>query len=304
MTVPAVVALDIGGTTLKGAMVSADGQVIARQDLPTSAATGGEAVLRSVLDLTHQLAGASGTRVVAAAAVSPGRVEGGVVRYAANLGWREVPLADRLADAVGVPAVAHNDVTAAALAESVLGGSGPDCLFVALGTGVGAAQVRDGVVLPGATGTAGEIGHVPIHPDGEQCECGQRGCLERYASAAALARRYRALAGREGGAEEVVAGLGRDPAADRVWQEAVEALALALATAVLLLDPARVVLGGGLAGAGEALLAPLRDRLAARLTWREPPPVGVSTLGPDAGWRGAALQAWRLVSPLTSGTRP
>jgi len=298
VTVPAVVALDIGGTTLKGALVGRDGQVLARRDLPTPAA-GGEAVLRAVLDLARHLATA-GAGVVAAVAVAPGRVEDGAVRYAGNLGWRDVPLAARLARSLRVPVAAENDVSAAALAESVLGGSGPDCLFVALGTGVGAAQVRDGAVLPGATGTAGEIGHIPVYPEGEPCECGQRGCLERYASAAGLARRHQALAG--GGpsrAEEVVARLGQDPAADRVWRDAVEALALALVHAVLLLDPARVVLGGGLAGAGEALLGPLRRRLAARLTWREPPPVGISALGTDAGWRGAALRAWRLAAPGT-----
>ncbi len=309
MTAPAVVALDVGGTTLKGALVGAGGDPLLRRDVPTPAAAGGEAVTRAVLDLARSLAAAPGVRVVAAAAVTPGRVADGVVRYAANLGWRDVPLASALAAALGVPAAADNDVSAAALAESAVAPGGTDCLFVALGTGVGAGYVRDGAVLPGATGAAGELGHIPVYPDGEPCSCGQRGCLERYASASGVVRRYRTAGGASpdggagdgrgrddvGGAGDVVARLGRDAVADRVWREAVEALALALATSTLLLDPAAVILGGGLARAGDALLEPLRQQLAARLTWRAAPPVTLSVLGNDAGWRGAALQAWRLV---------
>jgi glucokinase len=304
MTGPgAVVAVDVGGTTLKGALVGADAEVLARLDAHTPAGAGGAAVTAAVVDLARRLATAQpGVVVRGVAAVTPGQVDGGVVRYAANLGWRDVPLAGELSRALGVPAAVDNDVWAAALAESVLGGRGSDCFFVALGTGIGGAHVRDGVVRGGATGAAGEVGHIPVYPDGALCGCGQVGCLEMYASAAGVLRRYRAAAsaadpagtgaGGISGAEAVVARLGRDPAADRVWAEAVEALALALATCTLLLDPGVVVLGGGLAGAGAALLDPLAARLAARLAWRSAPPLELSVLGNDAGWRGASLRAW------------
>jgi glucokinase len=118
-----------------------------------------------------------------------------------------------------------------------------------------------------------------------------------YASAAAVARRYAATRAAAGdpvaatSADAVVAQLDSDPAARAVWVKAIEALALALATTTLLVDPGLIVLGGGLARAGDALLKPLSGRLAARLAWREPPPLELSALGTDAGWRGASLLA-------------
>jgi len=175
---------------------------------------------------------------------------------------------------------------------------------VALGTGIGTGHVRDGRVATGATGGAGELGHIPVYPDGEPCACGQRGCLEVYASAAAVARRYavsRAAVGDpdpHANADAVVARLDSDPVARAVWVKAIEALALALATTTLLVDPGLIVLGGGLARAGDALRGPLSGRLSARLAWRAPPPIELSALGTDAGWRGAGLLAWSV-----AGTR-
>ena len=106
--------------------------------------------------------------------------------------------------------------------------------------------------------------------------------MEAYASASSIARRYRALGGRRA-----------DTAADRAWQDAVEALSLGLATTTLLLDPALIVLGGGLSRAGAALLDPVRHALAARLAWRSAPPVVLSRLGTAAGWIGAAALCYR-----------
>jgi glucokinase len=292
-----VVAVDVGGTTVKGALVGPAGAVLARRTGPTPAA-GGEAAVAAVLALAGELAGADpAVRVVAVAAVSPGHVADGVVRYAANLGWRDVPLADRLTAALGVPARIDHDARAAALAEAFHSGLQESCLYVVLGTGIGAGHVRAGRVDDGATGAAGELGHIPVYPDGEPCGCGQRGCLEVYASGAGLWRRYRPDGGAEpdGSGERVTARLGHDPAADRVWAEAVEALALALATATLLLDPGAVVLGGGVAGAGATLTTPVVARLAALLAWRAAPPVTLATLGTDAGWLGASRLAWDLV---------
>jgi glucokinase len=320
------VAIDLGGTSMKGALVASDGTVLARIDAPTPAAAGGQAVLTAVLALARALA-AAGTRepalaavspaagsptaagpiggagdgepirVVGAAAITPGQVHDGVVRFAANLGWRDVPLAAELSAALGVPAAVEHDAAGAALAEAAHGNRGADCLFVALGTGIGSGHVRDGRVATGSTGGAGELGHIPVYPDGEPCACGQRGCLEVYASAAAVARRYAATRAATGDpvpettADAVVARLDSDPVARAVWVKAIEALALALATTTLLVDPGVIVLGGGLARAGDALLKPLSGRLAARLAWREPPPLELSALGTDAGWRGASLLA-------------
>jgi glucokinase len=309
--VTSAVAIDLGGTSMKGALVAADGTALARIDAPTPAAAGGAAVLAAVLALARSLAAAAGdTRVVGGAAITPGQVHEGIVRFAANLGWRDVPLAAELSAALGVPAAVEHDAAGAALAEAAHGNRGADCLFVALGTGIGTGHVRDGRVATGSTGGAGELGHIPVYPDGEPCACGQRGCLEVYASAAAVARRYaasRAAAGDpdpDSTADAVVARLDSDPVARAVWVKAIEALALALATTTLLIDPGLIVLGGGLARAGDALLKPLSGRLAARLAWRPPPPLELSALGTDAGWRGAGLLAWSVAETQPVGALP
>ena len=292
------VAIDLGGTSMKGALVAADGTALARIDAPTPAADGGAAVLAAVLSLARSLAAAGA--VVGAAAITPGQVHEGVVRFAANIGWRDVPLAAELSAVLGVPAAVEHDAAGAALAEASHGNRSADCLFVALGTGIGTGHVRDGRVATGSTGGAGELGHIPVYPDGDPCACGQRGCLEVYASAAAVARRYAASRAAAGdpdpgvSADVVVARLDSDPVARAVWVKAIEALALALATTTLLIDPGVIVLGGGLARAGDALLRPLSGRLAARLAWRSPPPLELSALGTDAGWRGAGLLAWSV----------
>lgn len=293
-----VVGIDVGGTQVKAARFSAAGEAVARATVATPS---GPSVTAAVQQLARDLVTPS---TAAVGVVVPGVLDraAGVVRWSANLGWRDVPLRDLLADDLGRPVVLEHDNTASALAEHAA--LGADLFYVGLGTGIGAAYVVDAAPLRGATGLAGELGHVQVRPDGEPCACGQVGCLEVYASAAGVARRFAARGGRPGAtAADVVAAQGIDPVATAVWSEAVDALGSALATATLLLDPARIVLGGGLAGAGEALTGPVASALAARLTWRPAPPVSVSRLGADAGVRGAALVARTRAVPLAGAAR-
>jgi glucokinase len=281
-----VIGIDVGGTTIKAARFGVDGEPTQRASLPTPP---GPEVAAAVCDVARRL---RCDDLAGVGVVVPGVVDraAGVVRYAANVGWRDMPLRRLVQDELAVPVTVEHDVTAAALAEeAVVGGA---LFYVGLGTGVGGAFVADGVALRGATGLAGELGHIPVHPDGEPCPCGQRGCLEVYASAAAIARRYIRRGGAAGSTSaDVAARLDTDAEAARAWTDAVEALGLALAAATLLLDPARIVLGGGLAGSGELLAQPTRAALAGRLAWRPAPALDVSALGPDAGVRGAALLA-------------
>lgn len=295
-----VVAVDVGGTSIKAALVAADGEVFAARSLPTGAADGADAVVARVREVVRELAVSDGARGVGV--VVPGAVDSiaGVARFSANLGFRDVPLRELIAADVGLPVVLDHDVRAAGVAESTLGllAGVDDGILVVVGTGIAAVLRVGGQVVAGASGVPGELGHVPAYPDGEACPCGQRGCLERYASAAAIVRRY--VAG--GGAPEVsavdVASLrADDPVAARVWDEAVRALALGLASATMLLDPALVVLAGGLAEAGDALVVPLRAALAERVTWRPAPRVEASPLGSRAGLHGAAILAWRALPP-------
>jgi glucokinase len=257
-------------------------------------------VVTGLIRLFGELAGlaaGAGATTVGAGVVTPGSVDEdrGVVRYASNLRWRDVPIRDRLRDALGLPVAVGHDVRAAGLAEQLYGAGRGTASFVLvpIGTGVAAAIVTDGRILAGTTGAAGEFGHIPLVPGGEVCPCGQRGCLEVYASGGGLARRYAAQQGEARTAEEIVASLGSDPTADRLWDEALDVLAQGLNVLTILVDPEVIVLGGGLARAGDVLLGPLTARMDAGLAWRERPPVVVSRLGDGAGRVGAAVLAFR-----------
>jgi glucokinase len=295
----AVLAVDVGGTTVKGAVVDGAGRPLHVLAAPTAPADGAPVadVLSAVLADLAGRAAASGLQVVGAGVVTPGTVDEttGRVGFAANLGWRDFDLRGHLARQLDVPVAVGHDVRAAGAAEALLGaGRGArDLAFVALGTGIAAALVTGGAVVTGATRAAGEIGHMPVHPGGRRCTCGQVGCLEAYASGAAVARRYTELGGPGGAtAGDVAAVLGTDPAADAAWQEALQALALASVTLTMALDPALLVFGGGLGRAGERLLAPLRRELAGLLAWRPAPRLAAAELGQDAGRVGAAMLAF------------
>ncbi|MGH1524279.1 ROK family protein [Leifsonia sp. L25] len=185
---------------------------------------------------------------------------------------------------------------AAGLAERTYGAAqgSDDFVLVPIGTGVAAALVTAGGTITGATGAAGEFGHIPVIPGGEQCTCGQRGCLEVYMSGAGVARRYREAGGEPLSTRRIVARLGSDPLADRVWGEAVDVLAQGLTILTLLLDPKVIVLGGGVSHAGDALFAPLEHAVSAGLAWRERPAIVRSGLGGDAGRAGAGLLAFTV----------
>lgn len=238
---------------------------------------------------------------VAVGLVVPGLVDEvrGVVHYAANVGLQDVQLRDLAQQRLGITVTLGHDVRAGGLAEGMFGAARgvEDFLFLPIGTGIAGAIYVGGQPYAGAVGQGGEIGHIPVLPAGEQCRCGQLGCLETYASAASIARRYAQQGGPPGTStpEIVSRASSGDLIARRVWADAVAALACALATYTMLLDPELIVIGGGLAESGEALLGPLVTALGERLTWREPPALVLAALGASAGTYGAAILAWRAV---------
>lgn len=295
-----VIALDVGGTGMKCALVRPDGRVHHTERHPTLAHRGSEAVTGHILDVAAGLADRARTEdltPVAAGVVVPGVVDevGGVAVWSSNVGFRDVPLRDLITDRLGLPAALGHDVRAGGMAEARLGaGRGvPHVLFIAIGTGIAAAHVVGGRAFAGAHGAAGEVGHVIVRPGGRPCGCGLNGCLESVASAKAIGRRYAELSGvAEATAFDVAARAAAGEAmAVAVWTEAVEALADGLLTAQALYDAGMVVLGGGLAEAGEALLAPLRVALDQRITFHRIPSLVRAELGDNAGCLGAALLA-------------
>jgi len=332
-----VIGIDVGGTMLKGGVCDR-GAAIVHGERRRTARDDAEALVDGIVALAGDLA-AEGRRRFGADGVAgiglavPGLVDEtrGVALRAVNLPWRDLALAAVVGARLGLPALLSHDVRAAAAAEAALGAgrASDDFLFVAIGTGIGAAIVHGGRPFLGAHGRAGELGHVVVEPDGPPCGCGARGCLEAIASAAAIERGYAAAGGGRSGGEGAggavdegdgagaaarasgreVAALAQagDPVASEVWARAARALGAALADAVALLDPGLVVVGGGLAEAGAQLLDPVAAELAARSRLGPPPRVVAAELGADAGCRGAALLAWRTLESARTwvpNTRP
>ena len=298
-----VIGVDVGGTTVKAALIDSEGVEYGGGERPTLRHLGPDAVIATIISAVVELRARvpEAARLRAVGLVVPGVVDAqrGMAVYAANIGWQEVPLRQIVAEAVGLPVVLDHDVRAAGLAELEWGaGRGlHEVLFVALGTGVAAAVITRGEAYAGATGRAGELGHLPVFPEGELCACGQRGCTETYASGAALSRRFSAASGISNvPAKDVISrAAAGDPVAQGIFSDAVTALSRALVNYVLLMDPEVILIGGGMAASGAALLRPLSREVQAGLAWRPAPTITNGRFAGDAGRRGAGLLAWRTL---------
>lgn len=310
------VGIDVGGTKIAGYRVSAAGEILAHAELPSPAGDA-DALVAAIVGVAVGLAG-EGVRCVGVGAA--GMVDqDGTIRFSPNLAWRELDLRGRIADAVALPAHVDNDGNVAAWGEFRIG-AGRDVdhmLLVALGTGIGGGIVTDGHLLRGASGFAGEIGHVIVEPDGPLCGCGNRGCWEQVASGTAIQRAGRQAARehprsllaslREGDPDAIT---GRDVTraareGDTVARSVLARIGLrlgeGLAGLVNILDPELVVVGGGAVESGDLLLAParaaFRDTVEAPEHRPSLPPIVPASLGKDAGGVGAALLALESLEP-------
>ncbi|MFB7938055.1 ROK family protein [Streptomyces sp. NPDC056049] len=302
-----VIALDVGGTGMKAGLVGLDGVPLYEARRATGRERGPDAVVESVLGFAQELLAHGrthfGRAAEAAGAAVPGVVDTdrGVAVRSADLGWRNVPLRGLLSRRLGrIPVALGQDVPTGGLAEGRVGaarGTGR-FLYVSLGTGIAGAIGIDGGIEPGAHGRAGGLGHIVVRPDGPACGCGGRGCLEALASVTAIGRAWATAGGGPGAdaadcARAVEAG---DEAARAVWRAAVDALADGLVTALTVLNPRALVIGGRLAGTGDTLLTPLREAVAERVTFQQLPAILPAALGDAAGWRGAGLLAGELLT--------
>ena len=302
-TGPAGLGLEVGVDHLAACVVDLRGAIRAQGRV--AAANRGRAAgpvlaeLAALADGVVAEARGLGLRPVGAALAVPGLVDGaaGRVVHAPNLGWREQQLPRTL---LGLELELENEANLGALAELWQGGA-QDVVHVSAEAGIGAALVVGGRLFRGARGFAGELGHVPLHPDGPRCACGARGCLEQYAGErAVLAAAGIGTAG--GDWIALLADLAADgePRVLAALEQAGRALGTALAGAVNLVDPSAVVLGGAYAELGEWLLPGMRRELAERVRVREWPEsaLSVSGLGRRGPLLGAALVTIR---PLASG---
>ena len=305
-----VAALDIGGTKIAGALVDGGGAIRVRAQRPTPAREDGETVMRAVEEVLAELA--AGPLWAAAGAVgigSAGPVDAarGVVSPVNIPGWRDYPLVERVERAVGArPVTLVGDGVAMTAAEHWQGAArGHDnALCLVVSTGVGGGLVLGGRLHTGPTGNAGHIGHISVDLDGDPCACGSRGCVERIASGPNIARRALDNGWRPGpdgdssAAAVAAAARAGDPIAQASFARAARALAAGIAATATLVELDIAVVGGGVAGAGEVLFAPLRRSLReyATLSFVRDLTVVPARTGTDAGLLGAAAAA---SGPLT-----
>ena len=308
------IGIDVGGTTAKAGVVDEEGKILAKSVCKTGKERAFEDIAADMAELCRRVVRESGHEMADIAAVGvgiPGEQDpkSGLVAFCNNLGWVNVPLMQRLREALGLSVYVDNDANVAALAESAFGASRDvkSSILVTLGTGVGGGIVENRRVRTGAHGVGGEIGHMVVVVDGEKCNCGHRGCWEKYASATAIIRMGRALMeekpdcalARQLGGDaaqlnaKAVLDLAKAGDADcmGIFETYVKYLCVGLANLINIYDPDMIVLGGGVAYAGDFLLDAVRAALGdyvycPALSWAR---VELARMGNDAGIIGAAM---------------
>jgi glucokinase len=314
-----VIGIDLGGTNLKGIVMEKNGTVHHLTRIPTQAERGGIQILQNVMKVIDSLIRLEGSKehIIGIGIGTPGFVSAkGVISGAENLkGWKGTQLYKAVRERFPINITAANDVTVMALAEARYGaGRGvANMVCFALGTGIGGGIVIDHKLYAGTHGMAGELGHIPVEPSGLPCNCGQTGCVERYASATGIVNLAKTMAARDKGPaasafvnavradpdaltsktvyEFVAKG---DPVACAAHERACDMLARAVGITISTLSPDRVVLGGGVMMAGQIIVDTVKKHLP-RYTMKEmlaTCDIVAAELGEDAGVIGAAAMAF------------
>lgn len=305
------IGVDIGGTKIAAGIVDEDGLVLARtrRDTPTTDAA---EVLDAIVEVVEELRTQFVVRAIGIGAAGFIDASQSTVMFSPHLAWRNEPLRDRVARRTKLPVLVDNDANACGWAEWRFGAAQnePEVVAVTLGTGIGGVLLIEGQPYRGATGMAGEFGHMRVVPDGRDCPCGNRGCWEQYASGRVLTRRAtdevaagsdlgrRLLDFAQGrpvdGAQVTALARAGDPTAIEWIAEVGHWLGAGLASLAAALDPGLVVVGGGVSDAGDLLLRPARESFAVNLTgrgYRAEARIVAAHLGPEAGLIGAADMA-------------
>lgn len=303
------VGVDLGGTKIAAGLVDEGGVV--RREVRRETPDGPDAVVDAIGDALDELGSEARDRPIGIGAAGFVDAARRTVLFSPNLRWRDVPLADAVAERTGCAVVLENDANAAAWAESRFGaGTGAaSMVLITVGTGIGGGIVLDGSLVRGGFGIAGEFGHLALVPGGRPCGCGQEGCWEQYASGSALTRAAREVvtggtaaaaalrAACQGDPERLQGGdvqeaaAGGDPAAIALLADTGRWLGAGMAAVTAVLDPGVIVVGGGVVANGDLLLDPARAEFRRRLPAAEHRPVAAirpARLGPGAGIVGAA----------------
>ena len=306
------IGIDIGGTSIKGAAVDSNGRVYDKFSMPFVKGEPGEVTIRKLADLVKEYIAAQHLegKIAGIGIGSPGTldVEHGIVNYANNLGWDELPVAKLMQETLPYDVRLTNDANAAALGEAKFGAgkSYETVIMLTLGTGVGGGIIINGKLFEGNQGKGGELGHTVIQVDGESCTCGRKGCLEAYGSATALIRETkkamlsnkRSLMWKISPEIELVGGrvvfeavAQGDKSAIKVLNNYIKYLGEGILNYCNIFRPNVIVLSGGIANAGDALFVPLNEYIKDRnYGYKATPEVKVvpAELGYDSGKIGAA----------------
>lgn len=298
------IGIDIGGTKIAGALVNDLGQIISQTQVPSPAHSAVE-MENAIVGLIQELS--AGNSVKAAGVAAAGFIDAAqsTVYYAPNIAWRNEPLKEKLEARIDLPIVIENDANAAGWAEFRFGAgkSFTHMTMLTIGTGVGGAIIANGELFTGGFGAGAELGHLRVVPNGLECGCGQRGCIESYGSGRALLRYLREETGQpELTAEEGKELLeGEDVAAWRALSTLGNWMGVACASLAAILDPQVFVIGGGVAAAGEHLLNPIRESFLANVSakgYHPEPEFRIAELVNDAGVVGAADLARKYAEKL------
>lgn len=269
-----VFGVDVGGTTVKLGLFDVEGNVLDKWEIPTRTQENGTLILPDVAEsIREKMKQMDRESIIGVGIGAPGPIDGeGVVHRAVNLGWGTFSIKETLEDLLNMPVMAGNDANVAALGEMWMGGGQgcKDLVVVTLGTGVGGGIIINGKILTGATGAAGEIGHIHVQ-DGEEdtCGCGNHGCLEQYSSATGITRlankllkstkKDSVLRNGEVSAKAVFDAVKeKDELAMQVAEQFGEYLGNALSSIAAVVNPEAFVIGGGVSKAGEILLDYIR----------------------------------------------
>ena len=308
------IGIDVGGTGIQVGLVDSQGRILHRGGIVTRTDIPFEQQIKAIADCVLEVIESSGHTLDDISFVGAG-VPGvtdprtGNIAFCNNLGWLDAPFCREMKRWIDKPIYTDNDATVAALAESRAGVSAgtSSSVMITLGTGVGAGIVLGGKVWSGFHGVGSEIGHMILDLDGEPCNCGNRGCLERYCSATAIIRMAREavqdhpdsliLRMADGDPEKINAKIvidaarENDPVGSEVYGRYVRYLSQAVANIINFLDPEIVVLGGGVSKAGAFLLDAVREDAPRYLLYKALPysRIELAQLGPDAGIIGAAM---------------
>ncbi len=289
-------ALDVGGTKMAAAIVGDDDRILERAVAPTPPDAGAEELFDTVVLVVNAvLPAAPGPLAgLGVGCGGPMRWPSGDVSPLNIPGWRGFPLRDRLAEEFALPTRVHNDAVCLTVGESLIGAGQPaaNCLGMVVSTGVGAGLILDGRLVSGASGNAGHLGHVVVHPDGPPCRCGGQGCLEAVARGPALVawareQGWRPTGSGDAGALAAAARAG-DEVAVAAFRRCGNAVGVALAGAVALLDLQTVALGGGVSRAADLLLPALFDAFDRHARVDFARRCRIVLAAPDAGLVGAA----------------